>query len=268
MATSVNGKILTDPEEKTLTTAAGLFRGEGLFETLRIRDRRPLRLGAHARRLAASAAALALPAPPEEGQLRDHIDALLAPHPDADGVLRLTWSGRGDLFMTLAPYPYPPETWERGFRVRLSPWQRNPSSPTVGHKTCAYLDNLLIRREAAVAGYDEALLLNPSGELCEGSFTNLFFVSHGKLHTPAPSCGLLPGILRAEVLRLAPRLGLPVVEGRFGPQALQEAQEIFLTNSLLGVVSVFALEDRRIGLPRPITQALASAVEKEETSGF
>ncbi len=158
--------------------------------------------------------------------------------------------------------PYPPESYARGFRAVTVSFPRNPDSPLVRLKSLNFLENILGRKEAAAAGADEGIFLNTRGEVTEGTVSNVFLVdSRGRLVTPHPASGLLPGITREVVVELARDLGLEVAEEVVLPEQLRAAREAFLTNSLLGVMPLVALDGAAVGAGRPgeVTRALARA---------
>jgi branched-subunit amino acid aminotransferase/4-amino-4-deoxychorismate lyase len=229
----------------------GLLLGDGLFETLLWRDGEPVLFEEHARRMRAGCEALGLPAP-EAGELRRAAEAAVreAGVDGARAAVRLTWTagsgGRGldrpeamrpRLFATAAPAP----AQQSAVGLRTVSVRRNEGSPASRLKTLAYLDNVLARAEARAAGADEALILNNRGEVACAAAANLFWVSDGILVTPALSCGVLDGILRTAAMQAARELGLAVVEVAAERSALDQAQGLFLTNSLIGVREVAAL---------------------------
>lgn len=245
----------------------GLLLGDGLFETLLARDGRPQRWRAHLDRLAAGCAVLGLPAP-DEGQLAAASRAALATVPRGEAVLRLTWTagggGRGldrpepcrpRLLASAAPYRRP------GSAARLvtASVRRNEGSPASRLKTLSALDVVLARREARAAGADEALLLNNRGELACAAAGNLFWREGGRLLTPALDCGVLAGITRARVMAVATGLGLEAAEVRAGPEALDRADGVWISNSLIGLRPVGALDGRPLPAD-PRHRALAAAL--------
>jgi branched-chain amino acid aminotransferase/4-amino-4-deoxychorismate lyase len=133
-------------------------------------------------------------------------------------------------------------------RLALSSVRRNDQSPASRLKTLAYLDNVLARAEARDRGADEAVMLNTAGEVACAAAANLFWLAGDRLFTPALACGVLAGVTRATVIAAAPALGLSVAEVRAGPEALSQADAVFLTNSLIGVRSVSDFEGRAIGV--------------------
>ena len=243
----------------------GLTLGDGLFETVLALDGKLVALDAHLARLALGCAALGLPAPN-----LDAARALMAQavEPGPRIAVRLTVTagsgGRGvdrpqapvlRMIATAAPAPLP----EGPARLVTSAVRRNAGSPASRLKTLAYLDNVLARREARAAGADEALMLNGAGEAACASVANIFWIKAGRLCTPALDCGVLAGVMRAEVLAIAARQGVETLEVRASPQAILEADGVFLTNSLAGVRPVCALDGVRLG-EDPLTAALSAAV--------
>jgi branched-chain amino acid aminotransferase/4-amino-4-deoxychorismate lyase len=97
-----------------------------------------------------------------------------------------------------------------------------------------------------LAGADEALILNTDGHVACASAANLFWLAQGRLLTPALDCGVLAGVTRAQVLQRASQGGLETAEVMLGPDALDGAEAIFLTNSLMGVRPVWSLDGRRL----------------------
>lgn len=144
---------------------------------------------------------------------------------------------------------------------------RNETSPLTGVKALSYLELAQARREAEAAGADEAILLNTRGRLAEASAANVFLVKGQSLVTPSLSEGCLPGIVRSQVLKLAPGLGLEPKERAVGPDELARADEVFITNSRIGVVPLVELDGRPLGEdPRPVTARLAEAFRAAEVS--
>lgn len=229
----------------------GFTLGVGLFETILVVGGVPYFWREHLDRLERGCAALGLPVPPAEDCAVAADEALASANlKGGRAALRLTWTGgsgaRGlagpaspqpRLVATAAPAPEPPDAISLAFvSVR-----RNASSLTSRYKTLSYLDNVMARQEAVAAGADEALLLNTDGKLSGAAAANLFWLKDGMLCTPALSCGVLDGIMRARVLRAASAQKVPVEEIEADPQALLGADAAFLTSSLIGHVLVSAV---------------------------
>lgn len=247
----------------------GLLLGDGLFETLLWRDGRLVMFEAHTARMRAACSALGLPAP-DADVLRQAGEAAVreARLDGARAAVRLTWTagpgGRGldrpetirpRLIATAAPAPASRTT----VVLATVGVRRNEGSPASRLKTLAYLDNVLARAEARGGGADEAVVLNNRGEVACAAAANLFWARGGVLFTPALSCGVLDGIMRAAAMRAAQELGLAVVEVAAQRSALDQAEGLFLTNSLIGVCEVGALDGAKVRAS-PITARLQSAL--------
>ena len=162
------------------------------------------------------------------------------------------------------PYDAPASQplWPGALRARLSHGlQRRAAERDLlltGHKTLNYGDCILEHRAAAAAGMDERIFLNMRGKLAEGTVSNLFLVSGGRIYTPALSCGLLPGVLRSYLLER-----YRVEEGEIDPRELENFDECFVTNSLMGVMPVQQLGER-VFPSRETVDRLRSAYEAEK----
>lgn len=246
----------------------GLLLGDGLFETVLALDGVLVRLEAHLDRMAAGCAVLGLPAPDRaeaETLMRRALASSGAGVEAGRAAVRLTLSagsgGRGldrptvpapRLFATAAPAPVRSEP----ARLALAKVRRNDGSPTSRIKSLSYLDNVLARIEGREAGADEAVMLNSRGEVACATAANIFWSAEDRLWTPALDCGALAGVVRGELLARAEAAGIEVAVARAGPEALERAQAVFLTNSLIGVRPVAAFAGRTFA-PSPMAERLA-----------
>jgi branched-chain amino acid aminotransferase len=139
--------------------------------------------------------------------------------------------------------------------------RRNEQSALSRVKSANYLQSVLARIEADRNGAQEAILLNARGYVAEASTSNVFAVAGGSLATPSVDSGALPGITRAAVIELAAEARLPVTERLVTPEELLDADEAFLTNSLMEIMPLTELDGQPIGSgrPGPVTQQLAEA---------
>ncbi|TCJ15246.1 2-keto-4-methylthiobutyrate aminotransferase [Rubrobacter taiwanensis] len=249
----------------------GFSLGDGLFETLRVRDGEILRLKSHLSRLREGAKTIGLPIPWSDEELAGALEATLAANGLSSAAARLTVSRgvperRGllpdagaspTLVVTADPFDgYPARFYERGMAAVTSGMPRNERSPLANVKSLSYLENVLARREAA--GADESLLLNTRGDLACASAANIFLVFGEKLVTPDLPSGALPGTVRAAVLKF----GLAVEERPVRPEELEHAREAFLTSALLGAAPLVAVDGRPIGSgePGPISRELSAVL--------
>lgn len=255
MLIHLNGALVSAAEARVDPADRGLALGDGLFETIRARGGRPLRLAAHCARLRAGAEVLDLPVPISDEALGRALEETLKANAVTDGVLRLTLT-RGPGPRGLLPPPQPrPTLLITAATEASSPspiraviatkTRRNEHSPLSRCKCINYLDNILARLEAAKRGADDALLLNTAGRLAGTTMANLFLVIDGVVVTPPVADGALPGVIRAEVLAAA-----GAEERSLKPEDLASASEAFITNCL-GIRALVSVDGAPIGDGRP-----------------
>jgi branched-chain amino acid aminotransferase len=231
--------------------ASGARHGEGLFETIRVRDGAPLRLAAHLERLAAGARFLGLDPPPEPAAVLAFLAVRTACAGLASGVLRLVAVDR-TLRVTVAPWaPARPARIVLGVSQETRRWSESSLNR---FKTLSYLENRLMAREAERRGLFEVIALNEADRLSDGSRTSLFLVLGGRLLTPPVTDGALPGVARRGLLEAGLAEEMPL-----NSHDLQQAEAILLTNALQGAVPVHSLEGQENGPLDPGHPLLAQA---------
>jgi len=230
----------------------GVLYGEGLFETVRASAGTLCFIEDHLRRLFDSAGFLGIEIPYSKEQLAGALDELLLRNSCPDAYVRITVTagpvelgpggrptGPPTVIIAVRSFEgYPAELYRRGMRVFVSSFAIDVRCPLKRHKTLNYLANVLARREARTRGAEEALLLNSVGECAECSASNVFFVRGGAVVTPPVEANILPGITRGKVIDLCRREGIEIVESRETTALIESSDEMFLTNSLLGVMPV------------------------------
>jgi branched-chain amino acid aminotransferase len=266
----LNGRLVPRFEARLSPFDHGFLYGYGLFETMRAYNGRIFRLDAHLTRLRCSAESIGLThsiLTTDEGKqsLKAACMATLEANELKDARIRLTVSaGEGDmtpdpgtcsnptiLITARSLVPLPPEKYETGFKAAVCFLRRNSQSPLSRLKSTCYMESILARTTAKAAGYDEAIFLNEQGYLAEGSTANIFLVSHGELITPCFESGVLPGITRDAVLEIARTSHIKATERWVQLNELVEAEESFLTNSILELVPLVSVEERSIGTGKP-----------------
>ena len=239
----VNGRIVPLSQACVGVMDRGLLYGDGLFETIRVRGGKCVRLDKHLERLCSGARALGFDEAVRGIDPAGAIAALLDATGLADARVRLTVTrgesegaglgarigGGPTVVITAQPLPDSPPT---PARVIISSVRRDEASPLSSVKSLNYLPGVLAMNEAIAAGADDALLLNTQGNVAEGAAGNLFLVLGDRLITPGLDQGPLPGTVRAALIELAPRLGLEVIETAVRPGDLPLADELFLTNAI------------------------------------
>jgi branched-chain amino acid aminotransferase len=153
---------------------------------------------------------------------------------------------------------------EKGVRMKISSWTRHdhntmpPAAKTVGN----YVNSSLAKVEALKAGYDEAIMLAPSGLVAECTGENIFVSRNGVILTPPLSAGALEGITQNSVSRIARDLGFDVQVGNIARSDLYIADEIFVCGTAAEVSSVNSVDDRKVPCPGPATRAVAEVYAK------
>jgi branched-chain amino acid aminotransferase len=157
-----------------------------------------------------------------------------------------------------------------GVSCRISSWHRQEdrSLPLRGKISGAYITSSLAKTEAVESGFDEAILLNSQGKVCEASGMNIFIVRRGQLITPGPEQDILEGITRDSILTLARDMGVPVVERPLDKSELFIADEVFLSGTAAKITPIRKIENYELSIERPITmqlkEKLAAITENRE----
>jgi branched-subunit amino acid aminotransferase/4-amino-4-deoxychorismate lyase len=142
--------------------------------------------------------------------------------------------------------PYPAWMYEKGIRVMAVSLRLNERSPVSRVKSFNFLNNILARFEAKGRGFDEAILMNTRGCIAEAATSNVFLVRKGMIATPSLETGMLPGVTRRVVLKIARDLRLRPVEKAISYSELVRAGEVFLTNSLFEIMPVIKIDTHTI----------------------
>ncbi len=272
----LDGKLVPFDEAKVHVLTHALHYGIGVFEGIRAyqtADGRSavFRLKEHVQRLYDSAHILMLdiPFPPE--RLEQACVEVLRSNRLPAGYLRpLAFTGAGALGVGAQnPIQVLVAAWKwgaylseeglkRGIRAKISSFTRLHVNVNMVRAKISgqYVNSFFATREAAMAGYEEAILLDTEGYVSEGAGENLFMVKGGVLRTPPLSSAVLAGITRDSVLRIAQDLGVAVREEKFTRDSMYLADELFMTGTAAEVTPVREVDNRRIGKgePGPVTK--------------
>lgn len=262
----LNGTLLPPDHARIDPADRGFALGDGVFETVLVRQGQPAHWAAHWARLVEGAGVLGIPVPFTEGRVVQAMAETLAGNGLADAVLRLTLT-RGPGPRGLAPPARPlptlmisagpaPEDNPGPLRAVIATvTRRNAHSPLCRIKSLNGLDNILARQEAMARDADEAILLNGRGTVAETAMANLFAVIGGTLVTPPLADGALPGTLRQHILDHEPEAR----EQSLTPADLHNASELLSTNAL-GLRPITRLDHRPVGngTPGPVTCGLVA----------
>ena len=248
----LNGRKAKEDDITFKHLKRGFLYGDGVFETLRATNYKIFMWDQHIKRLKQGALVCELEISEEIDLVRRDIEKLLTKNRIKDAYIRINlWreipesfdpegERRSHLLVIVRNYhPYPEMTYREGIRCIISKkCFRNEKSPLVYIKSLNYLENILARMDARKNNCDDAILINTSGYLASATVANLFFVKKGSIFTPSLDCGVLKGTIRDLAFDTSRRYGIEIEEGRFTVDDLKDADEIFLTNTLMGVMPV------------------------------
>lgn len=258
----LDGRFVARDDVRISPLGEGFMFGHGLFETIKVLRGRPVFFEEHVARLERGAKELGLSV---SGELRARCQLVIDANGLEAGVLKLVVfrndSGAGELILART-FVYPEANGSNGWSLKLFSDER-VGGAAAELKTLNYLKNSRARAAAKAEGFDEALFVSQTGVVLEGATTNVFLVKDGVAYTPALSAGILPGIARAVVLR---ELGEKSArEIAVTEVMLDRAEEIFVTNSLVGVMPVAKLEGRSYPLRSDgVTQKIRAAFREAE----
>jgi len=219
--------------ENKINLDSGYFFGRGVFETILIKDK-PIFLNEHISRLNEGIKVLNI----GEKVIQEDILNIINKYNIKDCGLKIVVTEK-NIVLEKRDIPYKSDDYLKGFSLKLSNINRNSKSKLSYIKSINYLENILEREEALNNGYNEVLFLNEKGYLSEGSMSNIFIVKDKKIYTPSIKCGLLPGIVRNFLVK-----EYKIIEKELTIEDVMMADEIFITNSLLGIMRISKFENR------------------------
>ncbi len=270
----VAGAVVPDDALTIPVTDRAFEHGLGLFETLRTWQRQAPLLDRHLDRLKRSALDLGLVLPTQLPDAQAVNDLLEAEQDVGDRVLRITVSGgigeslAATLWIKTAALPVTRQS--PGARVGLGGWSVLRDDALARYKSLNYWSRRRAFERAAQLDFNETLSHSPDGVLWEGSRTNLFVVSGETLITPSTAGPIVPGVMRALVIALAKTRRMTVMEtDALTLETLARADEVFLTNSVRGIIPVSHVEDLTWVAPGVWTRCLQTLVTEwiyQETS--
>ena len=272
----MNGEFVAWDDAKVHVLSHGLHYGTGVFEGIRAyateRGTAVFRHREHLDRLLKSAELYYLRLPYGIEELRAATNELISRNGLASCYIRpVAFRGYGEmgLFAKGSPIDVAIATWPwgaylgeesktQGIRAKVSSWRRISPAGLIPQAKASgqYLNSILAKTETANAGYDEAILLDDRGMVCEGSGENVFVVREGQILTPPHTASILDGISRRSVIQIARDLGYLVVERDIGRSELYLADEVFLTGTAAELVPVREIDDHVLPCPGEITQVV------------
>jgi branched-chain amino acid aminotransferase len=275
MKVYVDGQYCDEKNAKVSVFDHGLLYGDGVFEGIRAYNGRVFKLKEHIDRLYDSAKAILLEIPMSHAEMMRAVVETCRQNTLRDGYIRLVVT-RGIGTLGLNPNRcknpsviiiadtiqlYPQELYDKGMAIVTVPTTRNLNNalnPAV--KSLNYLNNVLAKIEANLAGVEEALMLNAAGYVAECTGDNIFILKDGRMLTPPLSSGALYGITRGTVMDLAREAGITVSDPNLTRYDLYIADECFLTGTGAEIIPVTKIDGRVVGSgkPGPVTRNLVA----------
>jgi branched-chain amino acid aminotransferase len=264
----MNGELVDWDDARVHVGAHGLHYGTGVFEGIRCYDTPQgpavFRLTDHMQRLHDSARLIDMELPYTVDELRAATNDLLTACNLRECYVRpIAFYGFGELGVkatgnpieaVLMAWPWGTylgeEALRSGIRTKISTWQRIPPNviPHASKATGVYLNSMLAVHEAQRAGYDEAIMLTPEGTVADGPGETIFVVRNGTISTPGLETGILHGITRDSVIKIAAELGYAVNETTLIRSDLYLADEVFMCGTAAEVTPVRSVDDHEIGV--------------------
>jgi branched-chain amino acid aminotransferase len=279
----MNGELIAWEDARVHVLTHGLHYGTGVFEGMRCYETELgpaiFRHSDHVERLLKSAELYYMPVPYTAEQLRQATHQVIAANALRECYIRpLVYRGYGQ--MGLNPLDAPVDVviavWEwgaylgeegkrNGVTAKVSSWRRISPDSLIPHAKASgqYLNNVLAKIETHKAGYEEAILLDDHGHVCEGSGENVYVIREGEINTPGQHNSILDGLTRRSVIQIAQDLGYAVIERNVARAELYLADEVFLTGTAAELVPVREIDNHVIGRGEPgeITRVLQAAFD-------
>jgi branched-chain amino acid aminotransferase len=279
----MNGDFVAWEDAKVHVLTHGLHYGTGVFDSMRCYDTElgpaVFRNAEHIDRLLRSAELYYMPVPFSAEELRAATLELVARNGLRSCYIRPIVN-RGYGQMGLNPLDAPVDVtiacWEwgaylgdhgmsNGVRAKVSSWRRISPDSLIPHAKASgqYLNSVLAKVESVKAGYEEAILLDDHGHVCEGTGENIYIVREGEIATPGQHNSILEGITRRSLIQIAQDLGYTVVERNIARAEMYLADEVFMSGTAAELVPVREVDDHVIGAGEPgeVTRVLQAAFD-------
>lgn len=238
-----NGSVVATEELKVSPLGSGFMFGEGLFETVRVLDSRPMLFDAHFARLVFSLGYFGAAPVSSRDELHGRCVTIVAANSLENGSLKIVVfkeaTGWRELILA-RPATYAAARYETGFQLKTVPCDLR-GDPLHALKSLNYLSNLHAKRMALAAGFDEAVFFDPRRHVLEGATTNVFIVEDRVVSTPPLRSGILPGVMRAHVIQILEPVSIRECDVTL--DELLGADEVFVTNALLGIMPVARIDE-------------------------
>ena len=265
-------QILNNKKKSSFTSDDRIFLGEGLFETLRVEQKRPLYPKLHWQRMREAAVVLNIAFDVSYDVWCEQLNVCIQDAKINRGGIKVILSGgrapRGLALhadMTSLVFDaFVFNSEQHPLRLISAPWLRDAKNPVYQLKSVNYLESILARRHAKIAGADDALFFNMDQHATETTVANVFIIKHDKLLTPMLTDGALAGIIRSRVLLLAKNVGISSVETPIDKKTIANADGIVVTNALQGMRTVKWFDGVSFKTNHPLVNFLQHELEVDE----
>lgn len=219
----------------------GLLYGYGVFETIKVLNRKPIYLLEHFNRIENSSKVLGINIDLDFENFKNKIMNEINKFEKDTFALRISFlknKENSDIIINKREIVYTRKMYEDGFKLTFSKILKNETSKVVYHKTLNYLENLIELKNSKEEGYNEVIFLNTKGYISECATSNIFVIKNKKLYTPKIESGILNGIIRGKIISHFKKMGMEVYERNMGRDFLVNGDEIFITNSIMGIMPI------------------------------
>lgn len=214
--------------------------GIGLFETIKVEHGIAIDLNLHIERMLNSIRCLELDIKHEKDFLINEINTYIKKETIVDKALRITVFDKG-YNISIRDIPYNQETYEKGFKLTVSPIIRGDSL-IHRHKTTNYFENMYTKNFANKDGYDDGIFVNSEGVILECSMSNIFFIKGEIVYTPSGKLPILNGIIKKRIINICDELHIELVENEINISEISSFDFVFVTNSLMGAMKVTEID--------------------------
>ncbi|MDI0265450.1 aminotransferase class IV [Clostridioides difficile] len=214
--------------------------GIGLFETIKVEHGIAIDLNLHIERMLNSIRCLELDIKHEKDFLINEINTYIKKETIVDKAIRITVFDKG-YNISIRDIPYNQETYEKGFKLTVSPIIRGDSL-IHRHKTTNYFENIYTKNFANKDGYDDGIFVNSEGVILECSMSNIFFIKGEIVYTPSGKLPILNGIIKKRIINICDELHIELVENEINISEISSFDFVFVTNSLMGAMKVTEID--------------------------
>jgi branched-chain amino acid aminotransferase len=268
----LHNENILDAHEKSLAAGqVGLLNGWGVFSTIRVEEGVLFAFERHWERMHRDAARMHVPFPSDRDAVQDRLLRLVEANSAWNASLRIVVvRNRGGLFegpdvardFEVIAFTADINHWGTSVRLAIKPHGRHAQNEFAGTKVLSWAQNLTWYEEAHQRGFDEMILLNERGEVCEGTSANIFIARGNEVFTPPLNSGCLPGVTRALLLEEIRVPGISASEKTLLPKDLEDSDQVFITSTTRDFLPVSQIEGLKVRSGGNVVTALTGAFQE------